>query len=323
MTALQDWITRRLNSMWTRHIVIAAALLLASAPVEADAQGCCAFGSSLTPTRLDLHERALVGVQAGASWLHGSHTWSGAYRDAAAGSSDVELRQTLFATAALGRRIQASALVPWVETYRATASNSGEWGHGLGDISILARGEFTLLHEYPNVPSLALILGALFPTGTPQALSGPEDSFASSPLGTDATGGGVYRLLVGSGVEQAFGSWLVSVTGTVSIVPPGGASPIVPAPRWSFIAGAGYAWSHQFSTAAALLFEVEGNGERHGEVAIRTNRRRGEFALVATYNFDDTWRAQGRLGADPPISEWGANEAARLGANLALIWSVL
>lgn len=303
--------------MWTKLLLVTA-LALVSAPTAAWAQACCAFGSSLTPTRLDLHERVLVGVQTGAGWLHGSHTPSGQYRGTPDAAMDVELRQTLFATAAIGDRVQASALLPWVETYRRTGSTPGEWGHGLGDVSALLRGELTQLHEYTDVPSFALLLGALFPTGTPA-----ED--ATSTLGSDTTGGGVFRALVGASVEQAFGAWLFNLSGTVSLAARADRAGITTrhAPRWAFVGSAGYAWSHHLSTAGSLSFETEGNTTLNDAVAPGTQKRRTELASITTYGFSDAWRMQFRLSLDPPVTQLGVNEPARLGGNVALIWSAL
>ena len=311
-----QWTTPCSSSMWIERLLCVA--LLSCTSLDAYAQGCCAFGSSLTPTRLDLHERLLVGFQVGASGLHGSHTANADYHAAPNGTTDVELRQTLFATSAIGSRVQASVLLPWVETYRRVPSSSGEWGHGLGDISALVRADLVQLHEYPDVPGVALLLGGLFPTGTPV-------ESATQTLGSDATGGGVYRVLGGVSAEQAFGSWLINVTATASFAPPAKRAGIATqhAPRWSFVAGTGYAWSHRLSTAGSVSFETEGDTKVDGANVSASHKRRTELALITTYAIDDNFRAQARLSAEPPLAHLGANEPARLTGNLALIWSAL
>jgi hypothetical protein len=313
-------ITPYSNLMWTKRFLATsgALLTLLCTSVEARAQGCCAFGSSLTPTRLDLHEQVLVGFQLGTSWLHGSHAPNGDYRSSPNGTTDVELRQTLFATAALGSRAQVSVLVPWVETFRAARSSSSEWGQGPGDVSALARVDIVQLHEYSSVPAVAVILGGLFPTGTAAEQS-------TLTLGSDTTGGGIYRAVVGVGVEQNFGSWLLSVTGSASFAPPSKRSGIATqhAARWSFIAAASYAWSHHLSTAGVVSFETEGDTRIDGRSTPGSHKRRSELAAVSTYSFDDAWRAQFRLSAEPPLSQLGINEPARLSGNVALIWSAL
>lgn len=302
--------------MWTERLLVA--LLLTFTSLDARAQGCCAFGSSLTPTRLDLHERALVGLQIGVSGLHGSHTASGKYRPTPESSTDIELRQTLFATAAIGSRVQLSALAPWVETYRHTASSGGDVGHGLGDVSALVRVDVVQLKEYTDVPALAFLAGGSFPTGT-----AAED--ALSPLGSDTTGSGVYRGSVGLAVEQSFGAWIANVTATVAFAAPATRAGIRTqhAPRFTSLAGAGYAWSHHLSTALAFSFEAEGNTRVNSMEANRSNKLRTELALIGTYGFDDDWRVQARLSAEPPLSHLGVNEPARLGGSLAVIWSAL
>src|SRR5690606_12688767 len=160
---------------------------------------------SLTPVRLDLHERALVGVQAGASVQHGSFDNSADYRAIPSDASDVEFRQTLFGTVAPLERLQVSALVPWLETRPAAAGAPAEWGMGVGDASLMVRGEPIRLREYTDVPALALLGSVIAPTGT-----SPEA--ATRLLGSDATGAGAWRLGGGVALEQTYGAFLLNLT---------------------------------------------------------------------------------------------------------------
>src|SRR5690606_21333512 len=101
---------------WLAPLAVTTAVVTSAH--HAAAQGCCASGASLTPIRLDLHERALAGIQLGTNVQHGSFDQSSDYRPIPHDVSDVELRQTAFVTIAPVSRLQVSTLLPLVETRR-------------------------------------------------------------------------------------------------------------------------------------------------------------------------------------------------------------
>lgn len=305
------------HRIWMVASVLLVGLVL---PRLASAQGCCASGASLTPVRLDLHERALIGVQAGASLQHGSFDNSAAYRSIPSDASDVEFRQTLFGTVAPLERLQVSALVPWLETRRVAAGAPAEWGMGLGDASVMMRGEPIRLREYSDVPAVALLGSVIAPTGT-----SPEQ--ATELLGADATGAGVWRLGAGVALEQVYGAFLLNLTTVVSTALPrtvespgnNGGLRFVYAPRWDVTAALGYAVSHYWHVAGVLNFEHEGAptiGGNRGQT-----RRRLETALLVTHLLDDGLRIQGGLNVTPPIEVLGRNEVARAGLTASLVRS--
>ena len=57
---------------------LALAIAWISCPRAAQAQACCAGASVITPARLELHEKALVGVQLRAAAVIGSYDTGGA-----------------------------------------------------------------------------------------------------------------------------------------------------------------------------------------------------------------------------------------------------
>lgn len=266
--------------------------------------------------RLDLHERALVGAQLNAGLQHGSFDNGASYRGAPDDASDVELRQTAFGSFAPVPRVQLSALVPWLETRRVAAGAAAEWGAGLGDVSLLARGEPITLREYTDVPAVAVLGSLVMPTGT-----SPEA--ATNLLGSDATGAGVWRLGGGVAIERAFDAFLVNLTAQVSTALPRTAGQVrfVYAPRWDATFGLGYAVSHYWHLAAVFNYEQEGAPRINGDPG--QTRRRLDTALLVTHLLDDGLRIQGGLNLTPPISELGRNEVARAGATVSLVRSWL
>lgn len=303
-----------------RHAVALGSSLLALAGLlftnTGHAQGCCASGASLTPIRLDLHERALLGVQATANAQHGSFSDVAEYRSIPDGAADVEMRQTLFATFGAWSRLQGSLLMPWVETRRNAAGTPSEWGSGLGDLTLAVRGEPIQLHEYAHVPGVAVLASIVAPTGT-----APEA--AENLLGSDATGAGVWRLGGGVAFEQAYGAFLLNLTTTASLALARdvGMTHVAYAPRWNATLGVGYAVSHYWHLALLAGFEYEGAPKLNSEAG--RPRRHLEPTLLVTHLLDDGLRLQAGVNLTPPIAGIGRNDLARLGASLSLVWSWL
>lgn len=304
--------SRRWAGVGGALVALSTALLTS----RASAQGCCASGSSLTPIRLDLHERALVGVQATANAQHGSYSDAAEYRSIPDGASDLELRQTLFATFGAWSRVQGSLLVPWVETRRNAAGTPSEWGAGLGDLTLAVRGEPIQLLEYANVPGVAIVASVVAPTGT-----APEA--AENLLGSDATGAGVWRLGGGIAFEQAYDAFLVNLTTTASLALPRDVqmTQVSYAPRWNATLGVGYAASHYWHLALLASFEYEGAPKINGVTG--RPRHHLEPALLVTHLLDDGLRVQAGVNFTPPAGSLGRNDLARLGASLSLVWSWL
>lgn len=307
--------TERRRAQGALTAVIAAGLFT-SFTTRAHAQACCASGSSLTPIRLDVHERALAGLQSGLNAQHGSYDSSANFRGMPDGASDVELRQTAFATVAPWPRLQLSALVPWVATRRQAAGTPPEWGTGLGDVSFAARYEALQLREYASVPALALVGTLTTPTGT-------AAEQADHTLGSDATGAGTWRLGGGVALEHDHDAFLFNLTAVISTALPRTAAGVrfTYEPRLDVTMGVGYAVSHFWHGALVLNYEFEGSPSVNGEQGL--GRRRLDATLAVTHVLDDDVRLQGALTGAMPVSFLGKNDIARFGGTMALVWSWL
>src|SRR5262245_28901510 len=137
---------------WMRAATVIAAMAVAK---DARAQACCAGSSAVTPARLALHEDALVGVQLRAASVIGSFDAHGDYRGSPAGVSELDFEEDLFGAVRFLERGQASLLVPFLETHRATRTLS-ETGGGIGDLNLSARWDFTRSGESRVVPGIAM-----------------------------------------------------------------------------------------------------------------------------------------------------------------------
>lgn len=304
---------RKHAACWVWMALTSLALLT---PTRSFGQACCASGASLTPVRLDLHERVLAGLQVGAFDQHGSFDTAARYRETPTEASDLELRGVLFGTFAPSRRVQLSVLAPWVETRRVAARTPPEWGGGLGDVAAAARFEPVQLREYGAAPSVALLGTLTAPTGTP-----PEQ--AKNLLGSDSTGAGVWRLGGGLALEKAHSAFLFNLTSSLSTALSRTADGVhyTYGLRLDTSLAVGYAVTHYWNTALALAHEVEGAPESNGVKGV--GRRRIDASLIVTHSLDDGLRLQGSVTLTPPLSGLGRNEIARAGGTLTVVKSWL
>ncbi len=287
-------------------------------PRTCRAQACCAGASAVTPGRLALHERALVGARLSVAPMLGSYDANARFRGPAEGSSAWDFEQDVFGSVRLFERAQVSLLVPVLESLRRTKSTGSEFGGGLGDLNASARYDFTWAREYRSLPGLAVLAGVTVPTGTP-----PES--AQLPLGSDATGTGAVQLNLGVSAERAVGDWFLSVSGllakrlarTVDGVTSGLAV------QATAIAAIGYSFSEDLTVAGVTTYTGEGNASVEGAEVAGTAKHRWRLGAVSSVSVSDTVRVSGDVFLDPPFDGAGRNQLSLAGLSMTFIRSFL
>ncbi|MDP9151626.1 MAG: hypothetical protein M3O36_17025 [Myxococcota bacterium] len=299
--------------------VAAASTFFFLAP-PARGQACCAGTGAVTPGRLALHERVILGVQAKAAMVVGSFDGAGRYAASPAGANEIDLEQDLFAAVRVLRRAQIALLVPLVETWRASLGRS-ELGGGIGDVNASARYDFTIAGTSAFLPGLAALAGVTFPTGR------PADARDTGPLATGATGVGAYQLNAGFAVEQTFGPWLVNATGVVAerTARTVGSGPTAVrehlAPQGAVLAAVAYTFDNDWAVAASASYAFEGNATLDGAESASSSHRLLTVSLSGVAPLSGVWRVQGAVFGNPPIAQLGANQPADAGLSLALVHS--
>lgn len=298
----------------------AASGLLLAWHARAHAQACCAGTGAVTPGRLALHENALVGLQLkGASEL-GSFDSQGKYAKSPSGASELDLEQDLFGALRFFERVQVALLVPVLETRRTTRSIS-EFGGGLGDLNLNLRYDFTLAGASRVVPGIGALAGVTFPTGT------APDSAHLRPLATDATGVGAFQGSLGLALEQAFGPWLVSVTGIAAarsartVTSSGVTVHEQLAPQWSALFAVAYVLPSEAAIALSASYATEGNAEINGAPAPASGHRLTTLSAGGLLPLSDSWRLQGALFTNPPLSGSSRNQTGFAGLLLTAVHS--
>lgn len=303
------------SSRSTFRSAVAVALLLRAG--TASAQACCAGSGAVTPARLGLHEEALVGLQLRNGYQIGSHDPEGKYVPNPSGASELNLEQDLFAAVRVLGRGQVGLLLPFVQTYRR-ASGVSEMGGGVGDANASVRYDFLYARESQYVPGIGVLSGITLPTGTPA-------ESASKPLATDATGIGAVQANGGLALEQAFGPWLVGLSGILSIRPPRtvGSTRMALAPQLMVLASGGYAFPSGVTAAAVVSYAAEGNATANDVTVPASARRIVTVSLASAVPLSDQFRFVLSVFSNPPVSSFGENQPVAVGLTLGLIGALL
>ncbi|HUJ56896.1 MAG TPA: hypothetical protein VLX92_00230 [Kofleriaceae bacterium] len=292
-------------------------LVVLGGATDAAAQACCAGSNVVTPARLELHDDALVGIEARATDAYGSFDPTGTFVATPPGASELDLEQDVFGALRVLPRGQVAVLVPLIET-RRTVPGDKELGGGLGDLNLSARYDFIYASEARYVPGISLLVGVTFPTGTP-----PES--ASMPLATDATGVGAYQANLGISIEKAIGPWLVGATGLVAKRAQRTADGVTEslAAQWTALAVAAYTLRSGVAVALSGSFTAEGTATIDGMDEPGSRRRLVAISASGVMPLSDQLRLQGAITFDPPLSSMGINQPAAgvgLAATVVYAW---
>jgi hypothetical protein len=306
--------------MWYRPTTfrkgaVLLALLACWRSSPARAQACCAGASAVTPGRLELHEDALVGMQARGAAVIGSFDPGGRYLASPAADSEYDLEQDLFGAVRVLPRGQVALLVPMIETERATPIDGSHAGGGFGDVNFSARYDFLLAGQFRYIPGVALLAGITFPSGTPV-------ESAHLPLSVDATGVGAFQGNVALAFEQSFGPWLVNATGIVAKRAPTSSGTF--ATQGTILLAGAYSFPNDAAAVLAASYAFEGNAtDGRGKELPSTSKRLTTISLSVLWPLGDAWRLLGGLQLNPPIGSLGSNQPATGGLVLTAIrsWS--
>ena len=290
-----------------------AASLVTLIPARAFAQACCAGGSIVTPGRLELHEDALVGLQAKASSVFGSYDTAGRYVAAPGGDTELDFEQDLFGALRLLRRGQIALLVPIVETRRATPQQGAQFGGGVGDVNASARWDFIEAGQSRFVPGIALLAGLTFPTGRP-----PEQ--ASPPLFVDSTGIGAFQINAALALEQTFGAWLLNATVLGAKRAEHGGQTL--GTQVTLLSAAAYTFANDVALALSASYAFEGDATTRSGADVPLSAHHVTTVTVSgLLPLGDTFRLLGGLSLTPPVDSLGSTQPASAGLSLTVLHS--
>ena len=191
----------RLLHFRRRVLVIAAALAVATLPRMASAAACCISATSFGVGRLLIWEDFATGMLVGHSWSLGQWDQNGNFRPNPPGFNDGVTLIQPWAIARISERIQVQAWAPFLFNDRST-NEASQFSGGLGDIGAAVRYEFLAIGEYEGLPSFAVTVGGLAPSGTTVEQTLP-------PLLAGTTGKGSWAVSAALEAEYAWLPWFL------------------------------------------------------------------------------------------------------------------
>jgi hypothetical protein len=264
-----------------------------------------------------MHDEALIGAQMRVASVFGSYDATGVYVPAPPKAREIDIEEDLFGAVRLFGRGQLGALLPIVQTHRKSGDAS-ETGGGFGDLNLSVRYDPLYAGESRYVPGIGLLFGVTLPTGTPAEA-------AENPLVTDATGLGAVQATGGLALEQAFGPWLLSLSGLIALRAPRTVHGVELglAPQYTALGSAAYAFDSGTSVALAVLYALEGDASARGATVPNSGRRWGQVSVAFAWPLMDQLFLVGSGFLTPPISSLGVNQTTTLGATLGARWGLL
>lgn len=290
-------------------------LLLAAAPGSASAAACCMSATSFGVGRLTLWEDWAVGVRIGHMRSLGQWTSAGAFdpnpSDYAAGLTTLEP----WAIVRLHPRVQAQAWAPVLVEDREQESIYQVAG-GLEDVGAAVRFDLVAIGQYAGLPSLAVTVAGLAPTGI-------RTEEVEPPLFAGTTGRGAWATSLALESEYAWLPWFVRLEA--------GATYSFPFERADTHETQRYGPSVQLSLSAgrelvpnALVAALAATVEREARITIGGERVRDSearsFSLVASLSWalDPHWTLVGNLSNTAWPFDAGTNRDARTGVTIGI-----
>ncbi len=297
-------------------LATAVALLGTAWAADALAQPCCAGGTTISPARLALHERALVGVALRFDRKTGDFGRDAGYVPVEE-ESQVGLREDLLIAARLGEHLQVGTSVSYLQTWKSFDRES-DFGGGLGDLAFSARYDFLVAGEHAFLPGIALSSGLSVPTGK-------TVDHTTHRLAADVTSSGFTQATLALSLEDLFWSRVyVEAAGAFTYWVPRSIedSRVARRPQVSVSLGASWAVAGSSSVGAIGTLELQGATETDGVPSPGSNRRSTTIAVIAGLPLGD-FRLQMSVFDTLPINGLGRNEEAMFGVRVAVIRTLL
>lgn len=265
--------------------------------------------------RLLLWEDWAVGLQTGHARVLGEWNSDGILRKNAPGYREGVSSLQPWGIVRLHERAELQGWLPFVINDR-WSSGTHQVAGGIGDAGLAARYQLVNIGEFESMPSLALTLGVLAPTGRRVEETAP-------PLFAGATGRGAWGGFVAAETEYARIPWFVSLKAAGSLFatftrPDTGQSQRYGALLTSSISGGREIGSERLVAAVAVT------GEWQDAIVIEGSEVPASQAHLYALAASLSWRADPHLTLIGGLSNsvWfdglGANRDARLGGTLGI-----
>src|SRR5205823_2759069 len=141
------------------------------------------------------------------------------------------------------------------------------------------------------------------------------------PLGSDATGAGLFQLAAGANIEQLVGRFIVSGSAAVGLSPSRTVGELTEqlGPQLTIFGAFGYILDETTALALTLATAQSFDASLNGQRAAGTARGLTTLGLTFGHEFEGPWRVQGALLYDLP---WlGRNRSTGIAASFMVLYS--
>jgi len=299
------------------RLLLAASLLLAGAvvPQRSLAAACCVSAASFGVGRLLVWEDRAFGLQLGHARSFGQWDSQGSLRWNGSDFSDGLTQAQAWAIVRLHDRIQLQGWVPVVVNDRRSGPQS-QVAVGLGDAGAAVRFEVWKIGEYEGLPSFAVTVGGLAPTGRRVEETSP-------PLFAGSTGRGAWAGTLAIEAEYALLPWFARLDVGATGFLPFRRTDIGVDQRYGPVLQAALSTGRELLpdvlvAAVALTGEWEAPIELGGATVSSSGARSYTLATSLSWRADPRWTFVGSVTNTVWPDGAGMNRDARLGFTLGV-----
>ena len=289
-------------------------------PTSARAAACCASSAVSGIGRLNLWERAGMGLLSNYAISTGRWDQDGHFTAYPPGYSEAEWRTDLWGQLRVAENWQVYARMPWVVGLRSAEGLGDHRGAGLGDLMLGGRWDAIGIGEIRGWPALAITAVVTAPTSR-------TAEEATDDLGADATGRGGWTTGLGMQIEKTHAPWFVRGDAGVSVPLPFQRPDNGPRVRYGPLLQGGLLAGRELLTDSLVLAlqvtaETEASLTADGAVQPRTDASTYVTSLALSWRMHPEWTwmlnassdAAGQwLGAHNRPERWSATLGIRHG----------
>jgi hypothetical protein len=274
---------------------------------------CCMSATSFGVGRLLLWEDFAIGLQLSHARVFGEWTHDGHLRKNPSGYYEGVSSALPWGILRLHERIELQGWVPIIVNDR-WSQQAQQTAGGLGDIGAASRFQLLAIGEYVGIPSLAVTLGGLAPTGR-------RVEQTSAPLFAGATGRGTWSGSVAIETEYAHLPWFVRFDAALAAFAPFTRRDTGQHQQYGRLVTAGFSAGREM-LADRLVLALAALGEWQRSLELDDRRVPRSRAHLYTLAASLSWRSSPHLTWIGILSNsiWpdglGSNRDARFAVNL-------
>lgn len=297
--------------------LLPGAVFLCAACWETAAVGapCCVSATSFGIGRLLIWEDFAVGLQTGHSRVMGEWDRDAALRKNPRGYREGVSQVQPWAIVRLKERFELQGWLPFIVNDRWFTGTRQVAG-GVGDAGLAGRYQLVDIGEFESMPSLALTLGVLAPTGRRVEETRP-------PLFAGATGRGAWGGFVAVETEYARIPWFVNLRAAGTLFAPFTRPDTGKTQRYGALMASTLAAGREIGSERVVT-AVAVSAEWQDSIAIQGSEVPASQAHLYTLAASVSWRADPHLTLILGLSNsvwfdgFGKNRDARIGGTLGV-----